>query len=160
MSQHDFSRIGGALYPADDDAREWLAKLRPAATVRIQATVPRNPRFHRQFFKLIDMAYDWWAEAVSPMEYKGEPVLPSRERFRKDVVILAGFYRSVVNLAGEVRLEPESLSWSTMNQERFEALYSATLNVLLEKVFNGTVCQKFTRSELDKMAERILEFDT
>lgn len=165
MSAQNFARAGAALHPWDAEAAEWLGKLKQGTVVQLTARVPRNPRFHRQYFKLLDLAYDYWSEAISTpgkavMTYKGEPVLPDRERFRSDVIILAGFYRSVVNLKGEIRLEPESLKWSSMTEERFADLYSATINVLLRRVFNGRVCQWWSEDQLRSVAERILEFDT
>ena len=148
------------MKPADEESREWLAKLKQGQPVEVQARVPRNAAFHRKYFALLNLAFDYWSEEAKTLEYKGEAVLPDRERFRKDCIILAGFYRPVVNLKGEVRIEPESLKWSSMTEERFGELYSATINVLLRRVFNGRVCPKWTEEQLRDVAEQILEFDT
>lgn len=156
--QANFTRMGAVLKPADDEAREWLAKLKPGAAVRLEGRVPRNAAFHRKFFALLDMAFDYWSESAATLQYKGQAVLPDRERFRSDCIILAGFYRPVVNVKGEVRLEPESLKWSSMTEARFGELYDATINVLLRRVFNGDVCPKWSEEELRGVANEILEF--
>ena len=62
------------------------------------------------------------------------------------------------NIKGEVRLEPESLKFSNMTEERFGELYQAVINVLLRKVFNGTHCPKWSEEELRSVAEQILDF--
>jgi hypothetical protein len=155
---HLFTRIGGYLRPADEGAQDWLRKIKPGQAVTVECRIPRNLAFHRKYFALINLAYDYWKDEVKTIEYKGEEVLPDRERFRKDCIILAGFYRPVVNLKGEVRIEPESLKWATMTEERFGELYDATINVLLRRVFNGKVCPKWTEEQLRSVAEQILEF--
>ncbi|MBA0085229.1 MAG: DUF1367 family protein [Acidobacteria bacterium Pan2503] len=153
-----FTRMGSRLVPVDEEAQEWLLKLKPGQAVMLEGRIPRNLGFHRKYFALVNLAYDYWSERVTTIKYKGERVLPDRERFRKDCIILAGFYRPVVNLKGEVRIEPESLKWSSMTEERFGELYDATINVLLRKVFNGKVCPAWTETELREVAERVLEF--
>jgi len=153
-----FQRSQAGLVPACEEAREWLAKKKLGSPVFVEARETRNAAFHRKFFALIDLAFDYWSEDTHPLEYKGEAVLPDRERFRKDVTILAGFYTPVVNIKGEVRLEPESLKFSNMTEERFGELYQAVINVLLRKVFNGKTCQKWSEEELRSVAEQILDF--
>lgn len=151
-------RATAGFIPADDDTRAWFNHIKIGTTVIATAKQMRNGAFHRKYFALLHVAYDYWSESVATMEYKGEPVLPDFTRFRKDVVITAGFYRAVVNLKGEVRIEPESLRWSQMSEERFTQLYDATINVLLRRVFNGKVCPSWTEVELRGVAEQILEF--
>jgi hypothetical protein len=158
MSEKSFMRIGTALKPADDEAQEWLSSLKHGQSISVICRLPRNAAFHRKYFALLNLAFDYWSESVVTLKYKDEQVLPDRERFRKDCIILAGFYRPVVNLKGEVRIEPESLKWSSMTEERFGELYDATVNVLLRRVFNGRVCPKWTEEQLRSVAEQILEF--
>ena len=153
-----FQRSQSGLAPASEEAREWLDKKKLGSPVFVEAKEARNAAFHRKFFALIDLAFDYWEDDVKPQEYKGETVLPDRERFRKDVTILAGFYTPVVNIKGEVRLEPESIKFASMTEERFGELYQAVINVLLRRVFNGIVCPKWTEEELRSVAEQILDF--
>lgn len=146
------------LVPADDAATEWLRKKKTGATILVEAKEPRNGAFHRKWFALVKLAYDYWADSVQTIEYKGERVLPDFDRFRKDVTILAGFYTTVANIKGEVRIEPMSLKWASMTEETFGKLYEATIRVMLAKVFNGKICPKWTEEELRNVAEQILEF--
>ena len=146
------------LVPDDDATREWFNKLKMGATIHADARQLRNGAFFRKWWALVNLGYDHWSDAVETLEYKGERVLPEFERFRKDVTILAGFYHSVVNIKGEMRIEADSLKWVSMSEESFTKLYDATIRVLLRKVFNGQVCPNWSEEQLRSVAEQILEF--
>lgn len=153
-----FTKGQSGLVPACDEAAEWLKRKKLGATILVDPREPRNGAYFRKWWALAKLGYDYWSENAATIEYKGEKVLPEFDRFRKDLTILAGFYRPVVNLKGELRIEPESLAWASMSEERFDKLYEATIRVLLERVFNGKVCKEWTEAELRSVAEQILEF--
>lgn len=151
-------KVAQGLIPASDAAREWLQRKKLGATILVEAKEPRNGALHRKWFALVTLGFDYWSESAETIEYKGQKVEPEFERFRKDVTITAGFYYPVVNLKGEVRIEAESLKWSSMTEERFTKLYEATSKVLLAKVFNGALCAKWTRAQLDDVVNQIMAF--
>lgn len=153
-----FQKGATGLLPACEEATEWLRKKKIGATVLVEPREMRNGAFFRKWWALVKLGYDYWSESAQTIEYKGQPVLPDFDRFRKDVTISAGFYYPVVNLKGEVRIEAESLKWASMTEERFEKLYSATIQVLLQRVFNGKLCQRWTEQQLRSVAEQILSF--
>jgi hypothetical protein len=151
-------RAQTGLVPADDDTREWFNRIKLGTTIHADAKRMRNGAFFKKWWALVKLGYDHWSERVQTLEYKGEPVLPDFERFRKDLIITAGFYRAVVNLNGEVRIEHESLKWGSMTEERFTRLYDATITALLRRVFNGKLCPTWTEERLRRVAEQILDF--
>jgi len=153
-----FQKVATGLIPACEEAAEWLAKKKMGATILVEPREPRNGAFFRKWWALVEVGYGYWKDGVTPMEFKGQRVQPSFNRFRKDVTILAGFYEPVVNLKGEVRIEPESLKWASMSEETFTKLYDATIQVLLQKVFNGTVCKQWSEAELRRVANEVLSF--
>lgn len=153
-----FQKGSTGLLPACEEAAEWLAKKKLGATILVEPREVRNGAFFRKWWALVKLGYDYWAENVETLEYKGANVLPNFERFRKDVTILAGFYRPVTNIRGEVRLEAESLKWARMTEERFTQLYDATITALLQQVFNGKRCPKWSEAQLREVAEQVLEF--
>lgn len=146
------------LVPADDQTRDWYAKKKLGATIQVDATEMRNGAFFKKWWSLVGLGYDYWKDDAETIEFRGERVLPNFDRFRKDVTILAGFYNPVVGLKGEVKIEPESLKWSQMTEDRFTKLYDATIQVLLQRVFNGKVCRTMTEEELRSIAEQIQEY--
>ena len=153
-----FQKGATGLLPACEEATEWLRKKKIGATILVEPREMRNGAFFRKWWALVKLGYDYWSENAQTIEFKGQPVLPDFDRFRKDVTIAAGFYHAVVNLKGELRIESESLKWASMTEERFEKLYSATIQVMLQRVFNGKVCQSWTEEQLRSVAEQILSF--
>jgi len=153
-----FQKAATGLIPACEEAADWLKKKKFGAPILVEPREMRNGAFFRKWWALVKLGYDYWSECAATIEYRGQPVLPDFDRFRKDLTILAGFYRPVVNIKGEVRIEAESLKWSSMTEERFTKLYDATIQVLLSKVFNGKTCREWTENELRSVAEQILSF--
>ena len=139
-----------------DTEKDWFEskKFKLGSVVRADVVNPRNLRFFRKWWALIEVGFGLWEEFGVTVEYKGEKVLPDLERFRKDVTILAGFHRPVVNIRGELRMEAESIAFGNMSDERFEDLYNATVHVLLRKVLKGMVSEE----RLREMADAVLEF--
>lgn len=153
-----FMKTATGLAPADDQTREFLRKKKLGATIKADATEMRNGAFFRKWWALVNLGFDYWRDNAATIEYKGERVQPDFERFRKDVTISAGFYYPVVNLKQEVRIEAESLKWSEMDETRFSQLYDATIQVLLQRVFNGKVCPTWSEEELRSVANQIMDF--
>lgn len=147
------SEVG--LLPADSPTREWFSKLKIGKTVIANVSAPRNPAFHRKFFALLQYAFEYWSEMKGGIEYKGQLVQPDFERFRKDITILAGRYRPVVNIKGEVRVEADSISFARMSQEEFEKLYSQVIQVLLTRVFTDP---RWDEKALREVVEGICDF--
>jgi hypothetical protein len=144
--------------PADDEAQEQCKKFRLGSLARLDVVQMRNGAFFRKWWALVKLGYDYFVDTCETQEYKGQQVRPEFDRFRKDVTILAGFYRPVWNVNGEMRIEPESLAWANMTEERFAKLYDATIDVLLKKVFNGKRMRAWTEEELRSVADQIAEF--
>lgn len=158
MSELAFRKSPTGLIPDSDESRDWLARKKMGATILVEASAPRNGAFHRKWFALVKLAFDYWQDTAETMHYNGHPVAPDFDRFRKDVTILCGHYHAVVSIKNEVRIEPDSLRWASMDEETFGKLYDKTITVLLQRVFNGKVCKAWTEDELRSVAEQILDF--
>lgn len=144
----------GLLRPISESDVEALKAVPVGKPVRATVTQPRNVKFHKKCFALLKLSFDLWAERMPMREYKGTPVRADFERFRKDLVILAGFYRPVFNARGEVRVEPESLNFASMSEERFAEVYSALIDTILSKILVGIT----SRKDLEDAVERVLRF--
>ncbi|HCP5563894.1 TPA: DUF1367 family protein [Escherichia coli] len=73
MAQHSFIRVsGGSLIPATPDTQRWLTeRVKPGAVVYADFKQARNPAFHRKFFSLLNLGFDYWhpsGGAISPTE--------------------------------------------------------------------------------------------
>jgi len=143
------------LIPADDEAVQKYSKIKLGAIVRTETSEMRNAAFFRKWWALVKLTFDIWSDSAPTVEHKGVQVLPDFDRFRKDVTILAGFYKPVFNVKGELRLEPESLAWGSMDEERFEKLYSATIDAILQKVLPKA---GLSEQELRRMVDEVVRF--
>lgn len=146
---------GGMLAPASDEDADTLKKIKAGAVVRVEVKQVRNVKFLRKWFTLARYAFDIWAETIPPMEYKGQPVKPDFDRFRRDLIILSGRFDATYNARGEVRLEAKSISFASMSEEDFEKLYSETINVILAKILGGT---RMTEDELRNHVDNVLAY--
>lgn len=141
----------GALVPADPQAADYIAKLKMGAGIRATVKQQRNPRFHRKYFALLNLAFDAWEPAATT--YKGQVVGKNFDQFRNDIACLAGFYEMAVNLRGETRLTAKSISFANMGQDEFDDLYNATVNVILKHVLTA-----YDREQLDAVMDRLMGF--
>lgn len=142
---------GGVLAPIDPQAAEYIAKLKTGAAVRATVKQQRNPKFHRKYFALLNLAFDAWEPAANL--YRGQIVGKNFDQFRNDIVCLAGFYEMAVNLKGETRLTAKSISFANMDQHDFDALYNATVDVILKHILTT-----YDREALDAVMDRLMGF--
>lgn len=146
--------LNGSLQAANDESLGLLDKIKIGELVRADIKRVRNPRFHRKAFALFKLAFDHW-EPSDALEYKGQPVAKDFDRFRKELLILAGFYKAVYSTNGEVRLEAQSISFGAMDDARFEQVYKAVLVVVWRKILTT---YKDT-DEIDRVVEQLLGFE-
>ena len=126
--------------------------IKQGEVVSAEIKRPRNYRFHKKYFALLNYAFGIWEPEC--LEYKGKMVGKSFERFREDITILAGYYTLTENIKGEVRAEADSISFGKMDDDKFAALYSKTIDVLLKHIFKN-----YTREDVDKVVDNIIGFD-
>ncbi|MER2492334.1 DUF1367 family protein [Catenovulum sediminis] len=144
-------RTPKGFIPENDESARAMQKVPVGGVISVNWSRPRNYEFHKRFFALLNIGFDAWEPPEST--YRGLPVQKNFERFRKDVIISAGYYEPVANIRGEVRAEAKSISFAKMSQEEFEKLYNAAANVLLQKVLTN-----YTRSDLDDVVEKLIRF--
>lgn len=143
-----------------DDKRAWrklwkrILDLGVGEFAVIEMRIPRNPRFHRKFFALLNVGFEAWEPPRKRKTYKGMAVTKNFDQFREDVTILAGFYEQSFDLDGRMKLRAKSISFANMEEPEFEQLYSAVADVLLAKVLHTYL----GRAELDEVVERIVGF--
>lgn len=142
---------GGVLVPTDPQAAEYIAKLKTGAAVRATVKQQRNPRFHRKFMALLNLAFDAWEPTEAT--YKGQVVSKNFDQFRRDITILSGYYEMAITLKGETRLTAKSISFANMSQDEFDALYNSACNVILQRVLTT-----YDREALDAVMDRLIGF--
>lgn len=144
----------GHLAPNDEHAFNYLKKIRAGDVVTCEIRRPRNIKFFRKWWALAHIAYDWW-EPVE-LETKWENIKPQKDfdRFRKDLTILAGHFDCFYRIDGSYKIEAKSLSFASMSEDEFEALYSKTIDVILEHIAS----KDMDEDELRLLVDQTLEF--
>lgn len=147
-----FTKTQYGLAPEDPNTKEWLDKLKLGQTVRGEFRKVRNYAFHKKYFALLNIAYDYWEPQEIDSKY-GKPE-KNFDRFRADLIILAGFYDVSVRLDGKTRIEPKSISFAKMDEEEFQTLFSATVDVLLKYVYD----KSWNEEKLKEVVDQYMSF--
>jgi len=139
--------------PADPKTDEWYRKVKLGSTIHSDFKQMRNAAFHRKLFALFNLAFDYW----NPGEVNSKYGTPEKnfDRFRKDLTILAGYYHNVIRLDGSVRVEADSLSFGSMDQETFNGLYSNILDVILKRI---PIMGEWGEDKVNEIVNQVLEF--
>lgn len=137
--------------------RFWrrVINAEPGELFTLETIFPRNPKFHRKMFALLSVGFDSWEPDRKRFNYNGRAIEKNFERFREQVLIMAGHYDQVFSLRGDkMELVAKSISYAAMDDAEFETLYSAVIDVLLREV-----CTRYAgRSELEAVADKFMGF--
>ena len=115
------------LKPMYDADYEEKKKLKKGHTYKAKITLARNIDFHRKYFKLINLAWDYQNESV--VEFFKHSV----ESFRKSVEMAAGFYDTIFSIARKEWIEiPRSIAFDKMDEFEFGELYENVKRVLFQ----------------------------
>lgn len=145
----------GALAPADGPSADYIGRMKLGAAVRGKFVKARNITQHRRMWVLFTFAFDQWD--APELEYQGKAVAKNLDRFRRDLTILAGYYEAVTNLKGEVRLEAKSIAFDRMEQDEFDLLYRAILNLVWDRILKS---KGYASPEaVEAILEELLRFD-
>ena len=146
---------GGVLLPANDSDFEAMESVKNGSLVVTKITKKRNGKFHRKFFKMLDFGFDYW-EPELPV-YKGMVALKNREKFRDDMIILAGHYYTVVGVNGKIQVKPKSISFAAMDDIEFNQVYKSVFNVVWDRVIKHV--NGFTEESMENAINQLMSFN-
>lgn len=154
MSDWNLIKVAGGLFaPMDEPTTEKAKKVRVGGVVHGPFKQMRNPKFHRKFFSLLNLAFDYWEPGEISSKY-GTPQ-KNFDRFRKDAIILAGFFHISIRLDGSERIEADSISFASMDEDTFERVYNGVLNVFLERI---PIMAKMGEDEINYVVDTLIGF--
>jgi len=105
------------LIPVDEIDEAEFERCKPGVDLRADVVQPRNPKFHRKAFALLNLV---WPHTN----------YPTVDRLRSAMTIGAGFVDEVVNpLTGEVSWVPKSWEFAQMDNMEFEELFNRLVDV-------------------------------
>lgn len=139
----------------DEKTERWLSTLKGFSELPATISQPRNGKFHRKLFGLLNIAFDICPEPEE-VEYAGKMIQPEKDfdKFREWVTIMAGYYHPVWYPDGSFRMVADSISFASMKEDTFEELYNKVITVILNKVIPLAPKQHW-----EAYSKMVLEFD-
>ncbi len=154
MPDLTFTKYGpGTIGPSDKPTDDYCQKMKIGDTIHGKFTKMRNPLLHRKLFALLNLGFEYW----EPGEINSKYGVPEKnfERFRKDCIILAGYFHIVIRLDGTAKPEHDSISFANMDQDTFEKLYQAVLTVLIKRI---PLMAGIGEDEVNRLVDKYLQF--
>jgi hypothetical protein len=100
-----------------------IKKLKVGQEYQCEVKQPRNLKFHKKFFALVNMLFE------------NQEIYNNPDRLRKDLIIEAGLYDEWADFQGVMQREAKSISFAKMTENEFSELYSKVIDVIV-KHFN------------------------
>ena len=145
-------KYGNALLPAHEADAAVVAKWKTGDYIECKVSRPRNAQFHRKFFALMNYGFECFEPEAKI--WSGQVAQKSFTRFWKDVVILCGRAKVVLDIQGDVHMEADSISFASMDEDEFSALYERAITVLIERA----ILTNQNRDEVNAVVEHMLGF--
>ncbi len=115
------------LYSSDYDEKK---KLKLGQEYEIEIKQPRNIKFHKKFFALLNIAFENLPESMVNK-------YPTIDILRQALIIEAGYCDTIITLSGEVTKKAKSISFANMDNVEFEQLYNSIVNIVLKYILVG-----------------------
>lgn len=140
MAELFLVRSGAALVPADDEARERIARMPRGQVVKAEVKRARNLSHHRKFFG-----------GLVTFVAERHPVFNTREKALAAVKLAVGHVDWTPHPAtGELVPIPKSISFDSMEQGEFDEFYTAAIDATLAHLIPDA-----DRDEVDTWIEHV-----
>lgn len=130
-----------SLRAADAQAEKYLSKIPFGEQVVCTIKRPRNPKFHRKLFSLFSLVFE------------NQELYDNFDRFRKEIVMRAGFYEEHTHLTGKVSYVAKSLAFDKMDETEFSELYDKCCGVIIQYFWPDISRHQLEEAVLDYMGE-------
>lgn len=103
--------------------RRRLETMKPGTWLRIESSRPRNGKHHRKFMALLQLVVEN-SESYNTIE-----------KALIAVKLIAGHFEPAIHpQTGELIQVPKSIAYESMDQDEFDAFYSAALDGVLQHI--------------------------
>lgn len=120
------------LVPLDDGDLQQYRQLTLDSDVRVHLTMPRNLRFHRKFFALLQLVLE---NIPEPLQH--QRAIYSVETLLAAIKIDMGYF-ATVKVAGRSVIKLRSISFAKMDEAQFERFYDLAVTDILNNYLPGT----------------------
>lgn len=104
---------------AYDSDYETLKKFKVGDLLECEIRKPRNYKFHKKFFALLNLVY------------QNQEIYNNIDDLREDLTVASGFYESRNNLQNEPVKKAKSISFAKMSEDDFGKFYNSILDVIV-----------------------------
>lgn len=134
--KNPFSLVGASIEDVDKIQKIPIGKPHMA-----KVWIPRNLQFHRKFMALINVLYE--------MQHH----FNSDTAMRYWLTMKAGYFTMFVAPNGYTQYYAESISFTKMDEQKFEKLYNAVIDTAIKHICKGN-----NQDEIDFKVDEILGF--
>lgn len=129
------------LVPLTDNDYDNKKKLKLGEVYEVSIKQVRNYRFHRKYFALINLSWEYMNEKQQAFFRNNKDV------FRKSIELTAGFCEPVWNNNLKQMVEvPISISFDSMDELEFRDLYDRVKDVLFETALKSISVEEFEKN--------------
>jgi hypothetical protein len=125
--------LAGSLPEDEEKLRKWAV----GEILRANVNKPRNARFHRKFFALLNVAFD------------NQDKYSNLNDFRIEVELKCGNYQEHVTTKGQIIYLPKSISFAQMDELEFSNLYDKAIDVILKHFCIGSTAEEINQRVLE-----------
>lgn len=127
------------LIPSYDSDKEALKGLRLNETYQAEIKQPRNVKFHKKYWALINLVF-----TNLPEDFCIETVDGQKDYIKKPddlhwhIKCQCGIMDKKISLGGKIMYEVGSISFQSMDEPSFAEFYDRALNVVVKYFLVGT----------------------
>jgi hypothetical protein len=146
---------GDTLIPTDSQSEECIRSIKLGQACWVEFRKARNPRFHRKFFNLLGLGFDMW-EPRGEKTHRGVAIQKNFERFREDILILAGHHDATFGIDGSLKLTAKSIAFAKCDELEFQKIYKSVLDVLWDRIFSETHFR--SQAEVENVVAQLMSY--
>ena len=113
-------QLNNSFKVAFDSDYEKIKKIKAGDEVECEIKKPRNYKFHKKLFALLNLVYQNQEHYVNI------------DHLRYDLTIAAGYYEKRISIHGEEITEPKSISFAKMDDHEFSEYYSSIVDQIVK----------------------------
>ena len=128
------------LIPCYDEDFDEKKKLKIGAYYSVEVKLLRNYEFHKKYFALINLAWEYLTE-------KQQDFFKTKEKFRKTIEMAAGFSEIIYSIARKEWIEmPLSIAFDKLDEAGFTDLYEKVKDVLFLTALKNISIEEFQKN--------------
>ena len=126
-----------ALHPADRESDEHLKKIKSGVVFSVEIKRPRNYENHKRYFNLLKLVIE------------NQESFKNIEQLKEAIKFELGYTELIRKMDGTFIEKPKSISFASMNEDSFQAYFSASIDVIIKYILPGIDRQDLINEVLD-----------